>query len=58
MKKDLPKYLFTLALLGINGAAMAVFHRFPAPFFPAYRNVSKAWIGLLARLSSFTSIAV
>ncbi|MBR2830561.1 MAG: DUF3810 family protein [Solobacterium sp.] len=58
MNRTRRKYLTALVLLLLNGAAMFLFHRFPAFFFPAYRNLSKAWIGLLARLSSFTSIAV
>ena len=58
MKRSSGRYLAALVLLLLNGAAMFFFHRFPGIFFPAYRSFSKAWIGLLARLTSFTGVAV
>ena len=58
MKRSPGRYLAALLLLLLNGAAMFFFRRFPGIFFPAYRSFSKAWIGLLARLTSFTGLAV
>ena len=58
MGKSVRKYICALILLGLNGAAMVLFHRYSAFFFPAYRQISKTWISWLARLASFSPIAV
>ena len=55
MKK---RYVFSAALILIDLAAMFLFPKFPDVFFPFYRDLSKAWIGLLSRLCSFMKIAL
>ena len=58
MNKPLRRLLTALVLVGLDGAAMFLFHRFPDFFFPAYRTFSKKWIGLLSWLTSFTGRSV
>ena len=55
MKK---RYVFSAAAILIDLAAMFLFPKFPDVFFPFYRDLSKAWIGLLSRLYSFVKIAL
>ena len=52
------KLLAAFVLAGIDVLLMALFHRFPEFFFPGYRVFTKAWIGFLAWLTSFSRIAV
>ena len=58
MNRILRKYVCALILLAMNGLGMLLFHRFPGFFFPAYRRISRAWIGFLAQLTSFTRVSV
>ena len=45
------KILVALILFGLDGLAMFLFRKYPDFFFPAYRNLSKEWIGLLSRIT-------
>ncbi len=52
------RFFSCLFLLILDGTLMFLFHKFPGLFFPAYRNVSKAWIAFLSTLSGDLKIAV
>ena len=57
-KKDKTRLLIAGLLVLTDLAAMALFHRFPSFFFPAYRMISKYWAIGLSTLFSFSPIAV
>lgn len=62
MKPENKTALWRIAAAGclilMNGLAMILFRKYPGFFFPAYRQVSGAWISFLAWLTSFSPLAV
>ena len=52
------RFLFALLLFAVDGIAMFLFQRYPAFFFPAYRDLSKRWIAFLCQIYSFCKVAV
>ena len=58
MKNTGRKFIAILLMRVITVMAMVLFNRFPAFFFPVYRNISKSWISLLATVTSFTGAAI
>ena len=52
------RFLFALLLIAVDGIAMFLFPRYPAFFFPVYRDLSKKWIAFLCKIYSFTKVAV